>query len=135
MCASLLLSLPAPMSRACARSDSKSTSPPTEAALRLFLISPRCARGRGPRRILGATLPGAAGLVCHSPAPTPAESRHLPQHMKTEFLPTRALSLGDTALRVSGSRLQVLWESAAAPAFEFRVLCTCDARFSSPRSL
>ena len=44
MCASLLLSLPAPLSRACARSDSQVRL----AALgrtQLLLIAPRCARG------------------------------------------------------------------------------------------
>ena len=128
MCASLLLSqaLPAPLSRACARSDSKSALPPRQHSAS---SSSRPHRGslhetpsRDERRIPGrrATPTGAAGPVprWHSPAPTP----------------------GHTCTRNSLSSERRIASRYGAQRFAlflrirpFLVLCTssCDARFST----
>ena len=126
MCAPLLLSqaLPAPLSRACARSDSKSALPPRQHSAS---SSSRPHRGslhetRDERRIPGrrATPTGAAGPVprWHSPAPTP----------------------GHTCTRNSLSSERRIASRYGAQRFAlflrirpFLVLCTssCDARFST----
>ena len=107
MCGSLLFSLPALSSRACARSDSKSASPPW-AALRFFPIAPRCARGESgkPHR---PALPARCGTPRCPRRRSPAAVPHT--CTRNSFPPERgsAVSLRDGS---SCSASRFLWESA-----------------------